>query len=133
MPHESDALGNEVRKSRHSRRLPERARCACGEDRPEALEVHHPAGHANAPDLEAVRCKNCHATDTEAQRDVGADLRHKPDRTVLELVEAGLRSLASFLESLAQQMFIWADQLLRLIRELDTRLPGWRLLPGACI
>ena len=40
----------------------------CGEDRPDALEVHHPGGRAHDPARESDLCKNCHAVVTEAQR-----------------------------------------------------------------
>lgn len=128
---EKDPLGSDLRKARRKRSLPPNAMCICGENRPEALEVDHPAGHANAPDLVIVRCKNCHASFSEAQRDVGADLSHRPERTRAEMAEAGMRSLAPHHEELARQHEEWADDLLDHFAMLDDHFPEWRQLPGA--
>ncbi len=130
MATEKDPLGNDLRKAIRARRLPRGEVCACGENRPETLEVHHPAGSANALDLVIVRCKNCHAVDTEAQRDVGADLSHRPDRTILEVVEACLLSLAAFFEALVDHFCEWASWIRAVIQALDDGSPGWRQLPG---
>ena len=132
MATEKDPLGNDLRKRRRARRLPPDPICLCGEDRLVTLEVDHPQGHASG-DPTIVRCKNCHAVHTEAQRDVGADLSHRPDRTVLEIIEAGLLSLAAFLEELAEQFCEWAEWLGTLIRALDESGFGWRQLPDAVV
>lgn len=126
---EEDPARNEIRKARRSHRLPPAATCMCGEDRPVALEMHHPTGDANAPDLLTPRCKNCHAVDTEAHRDAGVNLFHHPDRTLLERLEAALRGLGEFLRSLAGQMEAWAAFIASMVRALDTRLAGWREWP----
>ena len=92
MATEKDPLGNDLRKRRRRRRLPPNATCSrCGEDRLVTLLLDHPAGDANAPEPVRVLCRNCDAVFTEAQRDVGADLSHRPDRTPTEMVEGGLR------------------------------------------
>lgn len=134
MATEKDPLGNDLRKTRRRRRLPPDAACSrCGEDRPETLEWDHPVGHANAPKLERLLCRNCHAVATEAQRDVGADLSHRPDRTILEIIEAGLLSLAAFLEDLAKQFCEWACQIRAVMDALDEAAPGWRQMPGVLV
>jgi hypothetical protein len=133
MATEKDPLGNDLRKAKRRRALPPNPACICGENRPEALEAHHPAGDANAPDLVIARCKNCHAADTEAQRDVGADLSHRPGRNIFEVVEAGLLSLAAFLEALARQFCEWASLIRAAIEGLDDGSPGWRQLPGVLV
>lgn len=133
MATERDPLGNDARKAQRARRLPPDAMCACGENRPETLDLHHPAGHAHAPGLMVVRCRNCHAVDNEAQRDVGADLTHRTDRTLLEVVEAGLRSLAAFFEALAAHFCEWAGWLRTVIDALDGWNPEWRQLRGVVI
>ena len=97
------------------------------------LLLDHPAGDANAPEPVRVLCRNCDAVFTEAQRDVGADLSHRPDRTPTELVEGGLRSLTPFLEDLAKQHEEWADNLLDHIAMLDDHFPEWRQLPDAVV
>jgi hypothetical protein len=129
MKMEKDPAGNDIRKARRSRRLPPNAICLCGEDRPEALELHHPSGHANAPDLVVVRCKNCHAADGEAHRDAGVDLSHQAARTLLERLEAALGGLGEFLRTLGDQLETWAVFLAGLVRVLDSRLAGWREWP----
>lgn len=129
---EKDPLGNDLRKTRRRRRLPKDAVCCrCGEDRLVTLGWDHPLGHANAPEPVRVLCLNCHAVHTEAQRDVGADLSHRPDKSVLEIIEAGLLCLAALLEELAKQFCEWAEWLGALIRALDSETPEWRLIPGA--
>lgn len=133
MATEKDPLGNDARKARRARRLPPNPTCACGENRPETLDLHHPAGDAHAPDLKIVRCRNCHAVDSEAQRDVGADLTHRTERTLLEVVEAGLLSLAAFFEALATHFCEWAGWLRAVIDGLDSWNPEWRQLPGVVI
>ena len=118
MATEKDPLGNDLRKTRRRRRLPPNAVCSrCGEDRLVTLRLDHPAGEANAPGLVRVLCLNCHAVHTEAQRDVGAELSHRPDRTAPDIVEGGLRSLAPFFEDFAKQCEEFADQL----RDDDSR------------
>jgi hypothetical protein len=134
-PRERNPIGNDARKAARRRRQSAPACAACGATDPEAvvgvgrtlLEFHHVAGGANDPEAGAWLCRNCHAIATEAQRDVGADLRHD-ERDYLERLEAALRSLGSFLALLADRLLAWADGLADLIATLDAAVPGWRVL-----
>jgi hypothetical protein len=131
----ADPIANDGRAQRRKHALGPDAACAlCGERTPEALsrvgrtilEEHHGAGRANDPDLTVVLCRNCHARVTEDQRRLGVDLRHDLQRTVPELIEGALLSLAAFDRARAEA----AARLARRLREheswLDRECPGWR-------
>jgi hypothetical protein len=126
---EQDPARNEIRKARRSYSLPPNPTCTCGESRPEAFDMHHPCGEANAPDFVVPRCKNCHAVDGEDHRDAGVNLLHSPDRTALERLQAALHGLIEFLRRLADQLERWAEFVGALVRALDDRLTGWREWP----
>jgi hypothetical protein len=95
------------------------------------LEKHHASGRAIDPDLTVVLCLNHHACVTEGQRRLGVDLRHAKERTVPELVEAALLSLAAFDRTRADAQQRLAAKLRALEAELDRECPGWRESPAA--
>ena len=129
-------IANDARK-RARRRRQDGAACAiCGATDPEILvaanrtllDSHHVAGEANDADARAWLCRNCHAIASEAQRDVGAVLRHGDERHFLERQEAALRSLASFHGLLEVSLGASAEDLSQVIATLDATVPNWRVL-----
>lgn len=134
---EHSPFNNDLRKSGRAQKLGANPSCLlCGVSTPEALtqvqrsvlEEHHVAGVANDPEFTVLLCLNCHASATEGQRDVGADLSHS-ERHPLERIEAFLRSVADFLIRLAGTAWQLANWVAWFIRQLDLRLPDWRAIP----
>lgn len=136
---ELDPIRNDARRERRRRRSPRALCCAiCGErnpaafpKRPRVIERHHAMGEANDEQLLVSLCLTHHALASELQRDFGVELRDLPDRSVLERLEAALRSLAGFFELLAESLIAWANKLRDLVAALDRARPGWRQLPEA--
>ena len=133
-PRELSPIANDARKAARARRIADGACGLCGATDPTVLvavtrsllEFHHVAGAANDASLGVVLCRNCHALATEAQRDVGVDLRRCDNRHPLERLAAALRSLGSFLALLGERCLAWSDELMDLVSHLDAGLPSWR-------
>lgn len=122
---EKDPIGNDLRKEIRERPQPEDPTCIfCGESDPAAIEQHHPAGRAHAEDITVPCCKGHHATSTERQRMVGADLRPAP--SIVEKILNALRSLGEFFLRLGEQFLEWSEGLAQHARLLDMLLPDWR-------
>ena len=136
---ERDPITSDSRRERRRRRGTAELVCAvCGERdraafprRPHIVEEHHAAGRANDAELVVSLCLTHHALATELQRDLGVELSYLPERSVLERVEAALRSLAAFFQLLAERLVAWADSLRALVVSLDGAHPDWRQLPEA--
>jgi 5-methylcytosine-specific restriction endonuclease McrA len=138
--HGPDPIANDRRAARRKHALGPDAACAlCGEQTPETLsrishttlEEHHASGRANDPDLTVVLCRNCHARVTEAQLRLGVDLHHRERRTLLELTEAALLSLAAFDRARADAEQKQAAKHRAFEARLDRDCPGWRDWPEA--
>ena len=113
-----------AREARRLKRLGPNAACVrCGEDRPEALEWHHPGGRAHDPDRKSHRCRNCHAVATESQRRGVAELA--PQANVLDCEIECRRSLAVDHRDAADAEDRVADRLERFRAFLDTEFPDW--------
>src|SRR5712691_1225262 len=129
---ECDPIKNDARRARRSRRAPVQLICAiCGErnpaafpKRPRIINAHHAMGEANDAQLLVSLCLTHHALATELQRDFGVELRDIDGRTVLERLEAALRSLAGFLQLLAESLVAWANRLRDLVATLDQTHPA---------
>ena len=109
--------------------------CAvCGEADPDLLrrasrrlvEFHHLGGEANDPDLGVFLCLTHHGWCTIRMEDAGIPLSRGERRNLLERLEAVLRGLAIFFELAARMLRVLADDLARLIAELDRSYQGWR-------
>lgn len=130
-----DPLKTEVRRVRREDRLGKGAVCVlCGEPELECLtdvserliEGHHPVGKAHEPDITVPVCQNCHLKLHEQMRREGADLRDQP--TFLERLLQMLRSLAALFVMIGEALSRWAQQVERLVRQLDRGYPEWRMI-----
>jgi hypothetical protein len=137
---EPDPIGNDARRERRRRGLPEEAACViCGETDPVALvkapqslmERHHLGGEANDPDLTVVLCLTHHRVQTNDQAGAGVDLTRARERTVLESLISVLNGLALFFHALAHSLNTWAEKVGSLVAQLDASDPKWRDLPAA--
>ena len=137
---EPDPIANDARRAKRSRKLPpDAACCLCGETDIESLievevprpwlEAHHVVTRTVDNQLLAVLCLTHHAKATALQWDVGA-LAREPAGSFLERMARAMNSLGSFFELLAQACYLWANQLMGVVRALDEALPSWRTLPG---
>jgi hypothetical protein len=136
---ELEPIKNDARRARRLRRARSDLVCViCGErelaafpKRPRVVEGHHAMGEANDRVVVVSLCLTHHALASELQRDLGVELRRLDDRSVLERLEAALRSLAGFFELLAESLIAWANRLRDLVAALDQAQPEWRQLPAA--
>lgn len=103
----------ETRKQRRLRALgSNEPRCAtCGEDRWQALELHHVAGQAH-DETTIILCRNCHRVMSDVQRD------HPP---VQLSVDPRMEALGRFLLGLADMLRIVVEKLIAFGRELIAR------------
>jgi len=137
---EHDPIRNDARWKRRERELGRDAGCVlCGERdlcvlvevkgemRERLLERHHVVGWANDPSLKVLLCRNCHAKETESQRQYGIDLDRETKRNMFVIVEMFLRAVAIFLARLAERCWQLADLL---AAQLDASLPEWRDRPN---
>lgn len=141
VPPRPDPIGNDLRRERPRRGLPEDAACMiCGETDPVALrrvrrrsllERHHVAGEANDTELVVILCRTHHSILTSDQPGVGVALAHDPKRTLPEKVISVLRGLAQLFYLAARTLGGWADKLAAWVAELDAHFPRWRELPAA--
>jgi hypothetical protein len=133
----SDEIRRQVRREIARLRLgtDEPVGCAiCGETEPALLrrasrrliEFHHLAGEANDPDLGVFLCLTHHSWCTIRMEEAGIPLGRGERRSLLERLEAVLRGLAIFFELAARVLGVLADDLARLIAELDRSHQGWR-------
>ena len=119
-----DPTSTAARKTRRRKKLAGHLVCVrCGEDRPEALEVHHPAGRAHDPARESDLCKNCHAVVTEAQRDGSVQLA--PQCNPLDREIARHRALAVDLRDAADAEDRAAARREEFRRFLNDEYPDW--------
>lgn len=139
--YEKEPIANDMRRSKRKRQLGESPSCVlCGFDDFDALipversmvERHHVIGRVNDDALTVPLCRNCHASISEAQRDMGIDLRKDTQRSLLEKLIDILHSLADFFFRLGTMCQQFAIQLAAFIKQLDTHCPTWRTMPGAC-
>jgi Zn ribbon nucleic-acid-binding protein len=122
---EADPRRNDLRKQQRRRRFGPGAVCmVCGEA--DSVAFHHVPGRNNDEALEGPLCLNCHAKAHEALTDAGVPLQSDRSRTLLERMEAVLRSLATFFDLLARSLQEWANRLGQLISHLDEAVPDWR-------
>jgi hypothetical protein len=130
--YDADPIATDRRKARWHKRLGENPRCIlCGFTDPRALtkrrrpfEQHHVAGRENDPDLTVVVCFNCHAMQSDEQRQTGVPL--DTPATLLHRIAAILMGVGQFLPHLGKHAFELGLQLQRFITLLDDRLPQWR-------
>ncbi len=133
----SDEIRRQVRREIARIRLgtDELVGCAiCGETEPALLrrasrrliEFHHLAGEANDPDLGVFLCLTHHRWCTIRMEEAGIPLGRDERRCLLERLEAVLRGLAIFFELAAKVLRVLAEDLARLIAELDRSHQGWR-------
>ena len=133
----SDEIRRQVRREIARLRLgtDEPVGCAiCGETEPALLrrasrrliEFHHLAGEANDPDLGFFLCLTHHTWCTIRMEEAGIPLGRDERRCLLERLEAVLRGLAIFFELAARVLRDLAEDLARLITELDRSHQGWR-------
>lgn len=137
---ERDPIQNDARALRRQRQLGADAACVlCGITTPAVLrrvhrsllERHHVLGDAIAPDLTVPLCRNCHAVASAGQRARGADLDHRRERTLLEVLIAVLAELGAFLCAVGSSLSAWAECLRAFVGTLDRAMPQWRQLPEA--
>jgi hypothetical protein len=130
-----DPIGNDLRRERGRRRLPEGAACVvCGETDPVALlklrrsvlALHHPGGEANDPNLTVVLCLTHHRIQSSDQPGAGVELERNSRRAEIEKHISMLRGLALLFHTLALSMGAWADKLAAHVEDLDANYPGWR-------
>jgi hypothetical protein len=122
---ETNPAKNDARKARRRRKLKGAEACAlCGEEdlatlvdpdkcKRSMLNVHHVAGKASSDDLTVTLCRNCHAKQTEAHRDVGLDASRP---------ETLLHQLVSILRGLGQFLMAAGEVLLQIALEIGSRL-----------
>lgn len=84
--------------------------CACGETDVFALEIHHEPGR-NHDSLAVVRCKSCHAKETEAHRREEIGRRYEPNDC--KRVILCLKGLIVFFEMLIPALRRWIEWLER--------------------
>jgi hypothetical protein len=108
----------ERRKQQRLRKLrTNEPRCACcGEDRWQALELHHVAGQAHDDEV-VIQCRNCHRVLSDAQRDHPA---------AQSSVDPYLETIGRFLLGLADMLRIAVEQLI----EFGTALIARAQLPS---
>ena len=119
-----DPTRTAAREARRRKRLGPNTVCVrCGEVRPEALEVHHPAGHAHDPGRKSNRCRNCHSVVSEAQ--ARGDVELAPQRNVLDRAIARHRALAVDTRDAAEAEDRAAAKLEEFRTFLNDELPDW--------
>ena len=119
-----DPTRTAARKARRRKKLGGHLVCVrCGENRPEALEVHHPGGRAHDPARESDRCLNCHAGVTEAQRAGCVPLA--PQRDPLKRKISRHRALAVDLSDASNAEDRAAERLEEFHAFLNDEYPDW--------
>ena len=119
-----DPTTTAARKARRRKKLAGHLVCVrCGEERREALEVHHPAGRAHDPPRESDRCKNCHGTVTEAQRDACVQLAPQRDPPRREIARHRALAVDKYDEAKAEDRA--ATRMEEFLAFLDCEFPDW--------
>ncbi len=132
-----DPIKADLRRGRRRPAIPDTAACALCLAVPEdglALEDDHVLGWRADDATRVWLCRACHRAQTAARHDQQAGSpagRHQPVLSLLERLARALRSLAVFINALAQALCGYAEQVLDLARGLDTFAPGWRTQPWA--
>lgn len=146
-----DPIGVYRRKERGQRRVGVDARCACGEDRPEALvagrepivcaaclrtqagkttiDRHHLHGVANSPITVPVPVSDHRADLTTAMQDWPAATRDNPDGSPVLAAAASVRGFMDYVIYLFRRSLQWVPEMLEALDRLLRRLLGptwWR-------
>ncbi len=124
MRKDKDPKRTTTREAKQRRRLPPNAICACGEDDPRVLELHHPMGRAHEQNLTIVICKNCHTKQTDGQLQGEVPLSAMDN--MFDRAAAIFAALAAFFHFLADTLDRLAGQIKAAIVSLDAKLPDWR-------
>jgi len=132
-----DPIKADLRRAKRRPLDPNTAACALCLAVPEdglALEDDHVLGWRADDTSRVWLCQACHRAQTAERHDQEGGSpagRHQPDLSVLERLGRALRSLAGFVNALAQALCRFADQLTDVVRGLDVCAPGWRTEPWA--
>ena len=119
-----DPTRTAAREARRRKRLGPNPTCVrCGEDRPEALQLHHPASRAHDRARKSLRCLVCHAVVTEAQRRGGVELA--PQRNPVQREIARHRALGVDNRDAGEAEDRAATRLEEFLAFLDHQYPDW--------